>query len=231
MRCENGNQELSCCCRVGTISPMGLLLSQSPTRRQHQTSNRYFYLKVDASLYDKLIEDESVSHGAVRLWFYLRNRANQSGVCWPSQETICDKIHCKKHSLKEWTQTLVDKGYLKTERRGQNHHLIYSVSRSALNGTPAKCPSGIVVVPNGAPSRYAQKGTGIDPSTIHPNELRVSPVDKIILHDELKELRRERKEIRAQYDSHSDWDQEDRARTKTLNQREKEIKSTLGYTT
>ena len=49
------------------------------------------------AVYRKLIRDPNVSHGAFRLWHYLRDRADNAGKCWPEQRTIAREMRSKCH--------------------------------------------------------------------------------------------------------------------------------------
>lgn len=97
------------------------------------------------SVYRRLVRDDRVSHGAFRLWHYLKDRANREGICWPQQRTISAELHCKVHSLTGWIRELAECGYLSTEIKGANHHFEYRL----LFG---------VVMPKSATRRDAQKG-------------------------------------------------------------------------
>jgi hypothetical protein len=78
------------------------------------------------SVYSRLVRAD-ISHGAFRLWHLLRDHMNNdSGLAWPSQRTIANLMHCKIDSLKGWTNELDQAGFLKVERRGQRHYLVYS---------------------------------------------------------------------------------------------------------
>lgn len=78
------------------------------------------------SVYSRIVRAD-ISHGAFRLWHLLRDHMNNdSGLAWPAQETISKLMRCKVHSIKGWTNELVQAGFLKVERRGQRHFLVYS---------------------------------------------------------------------------------------------------------
>lgn len=132
---------------------------------------------VDASVYSRLVRDPNISHGAFRLWHLLRDYRNQtSGKAWPSQRTIAEQMHCKAHSLKEWTAQLVAGGYIAVEERGQHHQFVYSFPASQPKlPLPKNAPalsrvahSGALALPKGASPRVAQKGNRTEPK--EPNQ-------------------------------------------------------------
>ncbi len=128
------------------------------------------------AVYRKLIRDPNVSHGAFRLWHYLRDRADNAGKCWPEQRTIAREMHSKCHSLPGWIQQLAAGGYLHTERKGQNHHTVYTVldgsgqafSRDAQRGNARRSPKRRVALPKQATPRVSPTGNVSKPNEVNP---------------------------------------------------------------
>jgi hypothetical protein len=122
----------------------------------------------DVTVYRRLILDDRISHGAFRLWHYLRDKSNRKGQCWPAQRTIATELHCKPHSLAGWIDELVNSGYLATNPQGQNHHFIYTVL------------TGCDVLPKAATPGDAQTGNAKEPCC--PNgQRRVLPISPTVL--------------------------------------------------
>lgn len=136
-------------------------------------------LNEDKSLtvFRRLIHDNRIADGAFRLWHYLHNRKNKSGKCWPEQRNIARELGCKTHSLRRWTFQLVNAGYLETEKKGQNHHLEYTIlfgdgkgdmPEWATRGVAqtddtkniSRSPKGNVALPQEATPRVAETGDG-----------------------------------------------------------------------
>lgn len=78
-------------------------------------------------VYRRLILDQRISHGAFRLWHYLRDRKNKDGQAWPKVRDIAADLHCKTDSVTGWTKQLVDAGYLAVEKIGQKHYHRYTI--------------------------------------------------------------------------------------------------------
>jgi hypothetical protein len=127
------------------------------------------------TVYRRLIHDKRISHGAFRLWHYLRDRKDAFGKTWPEQRDIARELRCKTHSLPGWTLQLVQAGYLATEKKGQNHHLEYTILFGDGKGdmpewatrgkvqtgntrTDSRSPNGQVATPIEATPRVAEKG-------------------------------------------------------------------------
>jgi hypothetical protein len=82
-------------------------------------------------VYRRLVRDRAVSHGAFRLWHYLRDRADAQGACYPGQRLIRKDLGADPHSLKGWTEQLVHGQYLRITGRGSRGVFRYQV----LDGT------------------------------------------------------------------------------------------------
>jgi len=125
-------------------------------------------------VYRRLIHEKRITHGAFRLWHYLRDRANKSSRCWPGQRTIARDLRCKTHTLenkgKGWIPQLVSAGYLAVQKIGQSHRLEYQILFGDGHGvlpewaTRGKaqavscCPNGTMATPNEATPRVAETG-------------------------------------------------------------------------
>ena len=79
------------------------------------------------SVFRRIIYEGRISHGAFRLWHYLRDRKDKNGQTWPKQSTIAGDLHCKESSLTRWTEELKAAGYVSVERIGQNHYYRYTI--------------------------------------------------------------------------------------------------------
>lgn len=109
------------------------------------------------TVYRRLLRDDRVSHGAFRLWHYLRDRANDENVCWPQQRTIAKDMHCKPHSLSGWIDELEESGYLAVESKGANHHFVYRIlDGSAL---PISATRGVAQKGNTKPAALPKPAT------------------------------------------------------------------------
>jgi len=76
-----------------------------------------------AAVYERLVMDPSISHGAFRLWHLLRSKyANARGLAWPGQRRIAKDLGCDPHSIKGWTSQLVAGGYLRVEEYDPDRH-------------------------------------------------------------------------------------------------------------
>ncbi len=119
--------------------------------------------QVDESLsvYRRLVRDGRISHGAFRLWHYLRDRANKENVCFPQQRTIAVELHCKPHSLSGWIKELVACGYLAVEVRGTNHHFVYTILYGFV--LPEQATRGDAQTGNANPVALSKPATSVLP--------------------------------------------------------------------
>lgn len=87
-----------------------------------------------ASAYARITTDPTLDHGAVRLWFYLRNvRFNRTTqTAWPGQRRIAADISANIHSIKPWIEQLEAGGYLVKQSQGHEHSHVYSFPNLAL---------------------------------------------------------------------------------------------------
>ena len=199
----------------------------------------------DITVYRRLLHDKRITHGAFRLWHYLRDMQNKSGKCWPQQRTIARDLGCKTHSLRDWTESLVSAGYLATEKIGQNHHLRYTVlfgdgkgavpewatRRTAQNGNapPATCsPKSHPATPQGATPRSAPMGDGSNPNEVIKTS-KLSTSEMILHQKELDRVEKAISDIKNSYDHYQSWTAEHREQIKPLKTRRKELKRLLGF--
>jgi hypothetical protein len=150
------------------------------------------------TVYRRIVCDPRISHGAHRLWHYLRDRQNKSGKCWPEVRDIARDIHCKTHSLPGWTSQLETAGYLATRKTGQNHKLEFTIfygdhkgglpewasrgkARTGDTATVSRSPKGQVATPKPATPRVAETGDisnaiGVIPKSEIKDESNKPPV-------------------------------------------------------
>lgn len=69
----------------------------------------------------------------------LANYADETGTCWPSQETIAAETELSERSVREWLQKLEDAGFLTRERRQrQDGYRASDLIVLAVKNLPAK---------------------------------------------------------------------------------------------
>jgi hypothetical protein len=105
-----------------------------------------------ASVYRRLVRDRRVSHGAFRLWHYLRDRADAAGECFPGQRLIAQEVGCDSHSLPSWIGELTRAGYLVISRAGPRRANRYRLldGNGAVMRKPTALPaSSGVKMPHG----------------------------------------------------------------------------------
>lgn len=81
----------------------------------------------DLSIFRRIILDKRISHGAHRLWCYLRDRKNANGQSWPDVRTISKDLGCKTSSITRWIGELQITSWLGVERVGQKHNHKYTI--------------------------------------------------------------------------------------------------------
>lgn len=91
------------------------------------------HVNVSPKLYSEIITDRRISHGAFRLWHFLRDRHGNNQCCWPSLKTICSCIGCGKAALLGWITELRDAGYITTESGNKTRSNRYFVRGSTQN--------------------------------------------------------------------------------------------------
>lgn len=84
-------------------------------------------------LNNREIYSTDLSHRAVAVYMYLRDRANKDGSCYPAINTIARDLKISKSTVKRALIDLEKDGYIKHERRyrktGGNSSNIYYVTR------------------------------------------------------------------------------------------------------
>jgi hypothetical protein len=170
---------------------------------------------------------------------------NNSNKCFPQQSTIAADLRCKTHSLPKWTRQLVEAGYLETRRRGQNHHLEYTIcygdgrgvmpewaKRGAAPRGDAKPfshrPNGHAAYPLSAIRGAAQIGAVSNPTLVSASS-NLRPHEVILRQNDLKRIEDRMESIRSNYDSHQDMSPEDRRELSELKKRREELKGILGF--
>lgn len=138
------------------------------------------------AIYSRLVVDKRISHGAFRLWHYLRNRMNKIdperyGRAWPEQRRISEEMGCKIHSIKGWVEELKKAGYLQVMTRGHNHFHEYLFLDVALPQPATRKPSGVAqtgmtVLPKPASPRVSHSGNGTYYSEPNPINGGTSPL-------------------------------------------------------
>ena len=74
---------------------------------------------------------EDIPHRAKAVYMYLKDRANQSGTCWPGINTIAKDLHLSRSTVKRALGDLTRRGFIKKEscyrENGSNSSNLYSV--------------------------------------------------------------------------------------------------------
>ena len=208
------------------------------------------------SLYRRLIHDSRISHGAFRLWHYLRDRKNKNGQTWPEVRTIAAEIHCKPHSVCKWVKELSAAEYISVEPIGHNHYHRYTILNGDAVGvampkwaTPrvsgdaqignakiySHCPNGSTALPKGNTPRDAQMGnvsnTQVVSSISKGNTVSITGAERISYEKELEAIAVQRKETKngaIQVATGFQFTPEERAKLKRMKERETELKKLLG---
>jgi hypothetical protein len=198
-----------------------------------------------SAVYRRLIHDTRISHGAFRLWHYLRDRKNQAGKCFPSQRTIAKELGCKTSSLPGWTSELREAGYVSTVSSGQNHHLVYTVLYGDFCGVMPKWatrgvahlgdanalsrrPKGQLVSPISATRGVPETGDVSNFNLVN-SESNLPPSQLILRQKELERVEAAMGDIRNGYDSHQEWSKNDRSEFHRLKNCREELKQILGF--
>ena len=66
---------------------------------------------------ESVYQDEQLSHRAKAVYFYLRDRADPQGICWPALSTIARELSLSRSTVKRAVQDLKAAGYLETQQR------------------------------------------------------------------------------------------------------------------
>ena len=74
---------------------------------------------------------EDIPHRAKAVYMYLKDRANQSGTCWPGINTIAKDLHLSRSTVKRALGDLTRRGFIKKEscyrENGSNSSNLYLV--------------------------------------------------------------------------------------------------------
>lgn len=157
-------------------------------------------VKISPKLYSQIITDGRISHGAFRLWHYLRDRHGKNPSCWPSLRRICADIKCGKAAMLGWTKELVAAGYMTVEpgtRTRSNH---YSVSGSTQNHVEVlpETTGGSESRPIGGSKPSHELNSG-EPNSKNLFVKALSPSERFSLERERKEKMERLSHIRAPY--------------------------------
>lgn len=100
---------------------------ETPTEAPESPASR-------SKVFPKLMRDIKLSHGAFRLWHCLYDYWNpKSGVCWPGQRTIAEDMGCITHSIKGWTNELVEAGWVSIFQKKKGGRITYTLLDGAGN--------------------------------------------------------------------------------------------------
>lgn len=58
-----------------------------------------------------------LSHRAISVYIYLKDRANKNGECWPAIPTIARELKLSESTVRRALQDLRKAGFLETEQR------------------------------------------------------------------------------------------------------------------
>lgn len=58
-----------------------------------------------------------LSHRAISVYIYLKDRANKDGECWPAIPTIARELKLSESTVRRALQDLRKAGFLETEQR------------------------------------------------------------------------------------------------------------------
>lgn len=58
-----------------------------------------------------------LSHRAISVYIYLKDRANKDGECWPAISTIARELRLSQSTVRRALQDLRKAGFLETEQR------------------------------------------------------------------------------------------------------------------
>jgi DNA-binding transcriptional ArsR family regulator len=82
------------------------------------------------------IDDDRISHAALRVLAAYLSNAGRDGWCHPKQETVAARLHMDRSTVAYHVKKLREFGYLETEKRGKlNHSHVLTPSTRSLNGS------------------------------------------------------------------------------------------------
>lgn len=83
------------------------------------------------SYYKKIYDNPELPSRARLVYMYLKDRANEDGVCWPSIRTISNDLKLSRSTVKRALRDLVACGYLvknpRTREDGSNTSMIFKL--------------------------------------------------------------------------------------------------------
>ena len=63
------------------------------------------------------IYTDNLPHRAKAVYMYLRDRANEDGMCWPGINRIASDLEMSRSTVKRALEDLIQKGYIEKELR------------------------------------------------------------------------------------------------------------------
>lgn len=69
------------------------------------------------SYFGTIYADPEITHRAMTVYMYLRDRSDTQGRCWPGIKTIAADLKLSRSTVKRALRELADKGYLTKEPR------------------------------------------------------------------------------------------------------------------
>lgn len=69
------------------------------------------------SYFGTIYTDPDISHRAMVVYMYLKDRADGQGKCWPGIKRIASDLKLSRSTIKRALTELTDKGYLVKENR------------------------------------------------------------------------------------------------------------------
>ena len=89
------------------------------------------------SLFGTIYADTELSHRALSVYMYLRDRSDAERKCWPSINTIAADLRLSRSTVKRAIADLEKAGYLQKDHRfrenGSHTSNLYTVSEKAIS--------------------------------------------------------------------------------------------------
>lgn len=86
-----------------------------------------FHATPFAILPEWLLDDDSVSSDAIRLYAILARHANKNRVAWPGQTALAERLKCTDRHIRKLLSQLKDAGALQTVKRRYNGTTIHRI--------------------------------------------------------------------------------------------------------
>ncbi len=87
------------------------------------------------SLFGTIYADTELSHRALSVYMYLRDRSDAESKCWPGINTIAADLHLSRSTVKRAITDLEKAGYLQKDYRyrenGSHTSNLYTISKKA----------------------------------------------------------------------------------------------------